>query len=218
MESKRSWIDLEPLKRIFLIIGNKASTAEFNLNDLPGSGGRIDLICRFIAQSLFISHGIRRDSAAIAILKGEPDPPKAVFVHGGKVRYMAPDERNIAGLLKKAIRHESKEWKETSPGIFSAKKGLREVLGELKNFRIVYLREDGVDISSIDLEGKLAFVLGDHMGVGRDDEDTITEFAREVMSISPISLQADQCVVVIHNFLDRRTWNGGETGGEWRME
>ena len=34
--------ELESLKRIFLIIGNKASTTEFNLNELPSSGGIMD--------------------------------------------------------------------------------------------------------------------------------------------------------------------------------
>jgi tRNA (pseudouridine54-N1)-methyltransferase len=195
---------LGSLNRVFVLVGNVASTGDFNLSDLPGSGGRMDLVCRFVAQSLLISHGIRKDSAAIAILKGEPDPPRAVLIHGGKVRYLAPDERNVAGLLRKAIEHGRRDWKETSPGIFSAKRGLKEILEGLKDFSIVYLDEGGRDVSTLSLYGKLAFILGDHLGVGGEDESLILRYSKEIVSVSPIPLQADQCVVIVHNFLDRR--------------
>jgi len=195
----------QSLKRLFIIIGNKASTGDFNLNDLPSSGGRMDIICRFIAQSLFISHGIRKDSGAIGLLLGEPDPPRSILVHGGKVRYMSPDERNVAGLIRKALKHGGEEWKETSPGIFTAKKSVNEILSELGDFSIFYLREDGRDIFDLSIgpEEKTVFVMGDHLGVGGDIEELILRKVRGIISVSPLSLQADQCVVLIHNFLDR---------------
>jgi tRNA (pseudouridine54-N1)-methyltransferase len=197
--------ELNSLKKLFIIVGNKASTGDFNLNDLPGSGGRMDIICRFIAQSLFISHGIREDSGVITILLGEPDPPRSIFVHGGKVRYMSPDERNVAGLIRKALRHKSEEWKETSPGIFIAKKSINEVLSDLNDFSMFYLREDGRDIFDLsnEPEEKMAFIIGDHLGVKEDIEELILKKVKETISVSPLSLQADQCVVIIHNFLDR---------------
>ncbi len=196
--------ELKNLKRLFIIIGNKASTGYFNINDLPGSGGRMDIVCRFIAQSLFISHGIRKDSGVFAILLGEPDPPRTLFVHGGKVRYMSPDERNIAGLIRKALKYKGEEWKETSPGIFTAKKSVSDVLSYLKDFSVYYLREDGRDILElVDLGEKVAFIMGDHLGVTEDIEREIMKDLKGILSISPVSLQSDQCVVILHNFLDR---------------
>jgi tRNA (pseudouridine54-N1)-methyltransferase len=125
------------------------------------------------------------------------------LIHGGKVRYLAPDERNVAGLLRKAIVQGGKDWKETSPGLFSAKKGLKEILEELKNFYIVYLEERGEDISTLGSQEKLAFVLGDHLGVSKEDEELILSHSKKIVSVSPLPLQADQCVVILHNFLDR---------------
>jgi len=193
--------------RIFIIVCSKATTAPFNLNDMPGSAGRMDLVCRFIAQSIFISHGVRKNSAAIAILKGEPDPPKAILVRGSEVRYMAPDERNVGGLIRKALSLKVDEkWLRSTPGIYVARKGLENVLSELKSagYSIYYLREDGEDIRTLNFTGKLAFVLGDHIGLSEEDERILEKFSSGTVSLSPLSLQADQCVVIVHYELDRR--------------
>jgi len=64
--------------RGFLVVGNKAVTKPFSLKDLAGSAGRMDILCRCVAQALFISHGIRKDSEIYLLLLGKPDPPKAL--------------------------------------------------------------------------------------------------------------------------------------------
>ncbi len=191
--------------RAFLVVGNKAVTRPFNLNDLAGSAGRMDILCRCVAQALLVSHGIRRDVEIYVLLLGEPDPPKAVKIVGKDVKYLAPDERNIGGILRKALKlNIDDEWKRSSPGVYIARKGLRELLDELsKDYKVVYLREDGINIRKVacDLKDPL-FVLGDHLGLKEEDERTVMEFAEVVISVSNISLQADQCIVIVHYELD----------------
>jgi tRNA (pseudouridine54-N1)-methyltransferase len=192
--------------RAFLIVGNKAVTKPFSLKDLAGSAGRMDIICRCIAQALFISHGIRRDVEVYVLLLGKPDPPKALKILGEEVRYMAPDERNIGGLIRKALSLEvSKDWKQSTPGIYIARKSLKELLDDLsKRFEVVYLREDGVDIREIACEFKNPlFVLGDHIGLKPEDEELVLNYAKQIVSVSKLSLQADQCIVIVHYELDR---------------
>ena len=46
----------------FAIIGHIARTdGAFSLNDLPGTGGRMDVLCRCLNSSLFLSHDLRRE-------------------------------------------------------------------------------------------------------------------------------------------------------------
>ncbi len=191
--------------RGFLIIGNKAFTKPFRLNDLPGAG-RIDILCRCVAQSLFISHGIRKDVEVYLLLLGEPDPPKAIKIVGKTVKRMSPDERNIAGHLRKALGVKvNKNWKEVSSGVYVARKCLKDLLEELSAYyEIYYLREDGKDIRDLakEMENPL-FVLGDHIGVKKEDEEIVISYAREIISVSKLSLQADQCIVIVHYELDR---------------
>jgi tRNA (pseudouridine54-N1)-methyltransferase len=192
--------------RAFLIVGNKAVTKPFSLKDLAGSAGRMDIICRCIAQALFISHGIRRDVEVYVLLLGEPDPPKALKIVGSEVRYMAPDERNIGGIIRKALGLKVDDsWRRSTPGVYIARKNLNDLLEELsKKYNVVYLREDGIDIRDVacGLENPL-FVLGDHIGLRDEDEKTVMNYAKIVVSVSKLSLQADQCIVIVHYELDR---------------
>ena len=168
----------------------------------------MDILCRFVAQALFVSHGIRKDVEVYLLLLGKPDPPKTIKIVGSEVKTMAPDERNIAGLIRRALKVKcDKDWKESTSGIYISKKGLKDLLDELsKRYKIVYLRENGNDIRSFD--GKVddcLFVLGDHLGLKREQEEVVLSFADGIVSVSPISLQADQCVVILHYELDRLT-------------
>lgn len=191
--------------RGFLVVGNRASTGDFNINDLPGSAGRMDILCRCIAQALFLSHGIRRDVEVYLLLLGEPKPPKSIRISGSEVRYMAPDERNIAGLLRKALKIESKSWKRSSPGVYISSKTFRELLEELSGkYTIVYLKEDGVDVREvIHILKNPLFVIGDHLGLSDKMERELSEYGKYRISLSRKSLQADQCVLIANYELDR---------------
>ncbi|MEM0352979.1 MAG: tRNA (pseudouridine(54)-N(1))-methyltransferase TrmY, partial [Archaeoglobaceae archaeon] len=151
--------------RSFLIIGNEAVTEPFNLNDIPGAG-RMDILCRCVSQALFLSHSIRKDVEVFLLLLGKPDPPKVVRIVSNELRRMSPDERNIAGHIRKALGFKAtKDWTETNSGVFIAKKRLEELLLELsKRYSVYYLREDGRDIGEVVSEIKdPLFVLGDHL-------------------------------------------------------
>lgn len=188
------------MKRIFILIANKAVTKPFNLNDLAGSAGRMDIVCRFISQSLFISHGIRRNSEVYVILKGEPDPPKTLRIIGSEVKYLAPDERNVAGMIRKALKEKVDEkWRKVSHGVYISRKGI-DLLEELEG-NFYYLKEDGKDISNVQINNPV-FIIGDHLGVAEEDEREILEKAEKI-SLGEISYQADQCVTILNYLLDR---------------
>ncbi|MET1123946.1 MAG: tRNA (pseudouridine(54)-N(1))-methyltransferase TrmY [Archaeoglobaceae archaeon] len=191
--------------RGFLVIGNRATTAPFKLSDLTGAG-RIDILCRCTAQALFVSHGVRKDVEVYLLLLGAPDPPKAVLVRGGEVRRMSPDERNVAGHLRKALSQPvSKEWRPVHSGVYVARKSLEDLLSELReSYEIYYMREDGEDIRSAAAKMRNPlFVLGDHLGVREEHEKLIEVYARGIVSVSPLSLMAEQCIVIAHYELDR---------------
>jgi len=189
--------------RSFLLVANQAVTRPFNLNGLPNAG-RMDLACRFLAQALCVSHGIREDVDAFLLLLGSPQPPRALLVRGGEVRTLSPDERNIGGIINKALSLSVlPAWRESSPGVYVAAKDLATLLDEHPG-DIAYLVEDGEDIRETagKLEGCLV-VLGDHRGLEEEQEQLVRRRARYAVSVSPRALQADQCLTVVHCELDR---------------
>lgn len=187
----------------FIIIGHKAATAPFSLNDLPGAAGRMDILCRCVNAALFLSHDLRRDVHVYLVLKGEPDPPKLIRFDGSGVRYLNPDERSAASLIRKALEKNAQGfWTESTPGVSVRKGELGDLLGEL-NKKITYLREDGGDVREKSFEEPL-FVLGDHLGVTDDEEKSIEKYENEVVSVGPFSLHADHCIILLHNEMDRK--------------
>lgn len=189
--------------RAFVVVGSQAATAPFNLNGLPNAG-RMDVLCRCVAQSLFISHDVRRDTEMYLLLLGPPDPPKALHIAGSEVRYMGPDERNVGGIIRKALQRDAGErWMESTPGVSVARRDLAGLLDELPH-PVVYLHEDGEDVRTAgDLDDCL-FILGDHGGLPPSCRKVVDAHAERVVTVSPLPLQADQCIVLVHNELDRR--------------
>lgn len=198
--------DLSVNMKNFIIIGHKAVTAPFSLNDLPGSAGRMDILCRCVNAAFFLSHDLRRDVRVYLVLKGEPAPPKLIRFDGAGVRYLSPDERSAAWLIKKALEKNVQDfWIESTPGVSIRKGDFSDLLAELKTPYLIYLREDGEDIrrKKFDETSELLFVLGDHLGLSDDEEKIIEGYGHEIMSVGPLSLHADHCIILLHNEMDR---------------
>ncbi len=193
----------------FVIIGHKALTAgDFSLNDLPGSAGRMDILCRCVNSALFLSHGMRRDVNVHLVLLGEPDPCKVIRFNGEKLKYLNPDERSSGSLIKKALEKDAIPYEtQSTPGVWIRRAGLEDLLKEFKDAGrdIYYLREDGKDIRVYpDLSDDAVFILGDHTGVTEEEEEMIGTVAKDTLNIGPVSLHSDHCMIIIHNEMDRR--------------
>jgi tRNA (pseudouridine54-N1)-methyltransferase len=185
----------------FAIVGHLARTdGVFSLNDLPGSSGRMDVLCRCVNASLFLSHDMRRDTDCYLILCGEPAAPKTVRFSGTSVRSLSPDERSAAALIKKALDLPvGSEFREAAPGISVRKGGLERLITE---HVFAVLDEKGGDIRSAETLPD-AFILSDHLNFTDDEESLIRHCTR--YSVGPACLHADHTITVVHNELDRRS-------------
>ena len=196
----------------FIIIGNKAVTGgKISLNDLPGSAGRMDVLCRCVTASLFISFGMRRDVNVHLVLKGGPEPHKIVRFNGETMRSLNPDERSSGSLIQKALLIPAGEIeKESTTGVFVRAGDLTVLLDEFKDRPLYYLKEDGGDISELtkskeaaDIFNDGVFILGDNQGVFEEDEAAIENAGASRISVGPISLLSSQCITLILNAADR---------------
>lgn len=199
--------------RTFIIVGHKATTTpNFSLEDIPGTSGRLDILCRSVTAAFVLSHGIRKDVCVYLVLLGG-EVPKTIQLRGETLRHLNPDERTTAALLKKALAvPATQEWAMSTSGIFVRTGGLAELLADLKDARLIYLREDGADMRGLDiggLSGETAFILGDHTGMTAEEEGLIEQAGAKVVSLGPTSLHADHCIVLINWFLDTNPFMSG---------
>ena len=86
--------------RRFVLLAHKAPVApDFTLNDLPGSAGRIDVLCRAIGAAFFLSHDLRKDVEVDILLQDQVQ----IRLVGEKLKRLNPDERSTAALIKHAL-------------------------------------------------------------------------------------------------------------------
>ena len=198
--------------REFIFKANKSITnGEVNLKDLPGSCGRLDLVCRCVSSSFFLSHDLRRNTVFYSVHYGAPNPPVALKFVGSELKRVSPDERSIALFIKKALDKSPMQlWKESTSGIYIAKKEFRDIILEKKNEgkEIYYLHKEGENIENIfnnkECNDKnIVFILGDHIGIGEEDEKFLEDIGALKVSLSPLELHANHCITIVHNALDK---------------
>jgi tRNA (pseudouridine54-N1)-methyltransferase len=195
-------------QRIFVVVGHTAAIApDFTLNDLPGSAGRMDILCRCVTGAFCLSHGIRPDVNVYLVLQDRV----TVRFEGARLKRLNPDERSTGALIQRALEalqgaHGTGE-RQSTPGVFVSWCGLQSVLDELsaQGCEPLVLHEHGRDIRSSKLESSVAFVMSDHRDFTSHEEAQLERF--EKVSLGPRVLHADHCVTIVHNELDRR-WAG----------
>jgi tRNA (pseudouridine54-N1)-methyltransferase len=194
--------------RSFVLVGQTAlASPTFSTEDLPGSSGRLDVLLRAVRAGLLLSHGLRADASVYLVLRGGPLAPRVVRVRGLDAKFVRPDERSLAILLKKtlAVPTTAGELSPVRPGISSCAGDLEVVLRDLGDAALYLLHEQGDDIRGHELDERAAaFFIGDHLGF---DEPTLTLLEQagcRRLSVGPLSLHSDDVVTLVSNELDRR--------------
>lgn len=188
--------------RQFVVLGHHAPTdPDFSLDDLAGAAGRLDVLCRCVNAALFLSHGIRNAVQVHLVLRDEV----TVRVDSSDLRYMNPDERNIAGLLRQALEAKDRaighREAESTPGIHVSKRGFQAVLESLDG-TVVELHEDGDPLADVDPPETPVFVLSDHEDFTDEEAGLLAERSDRRVRVGPEVLHADHAITVAHNYLD----------------
>mgnify|MGYP006156561305 FL=1 len=196
------------VQRRFAIIGHKTPSTgtAISLNDLPGLSGRLDVLARAINSTLFLSHGIRKNSQITLHLMGGEGPPRRVVFDGAELGGVRSDERSISGHIRTLVKSRLPPigiWEKVSSGIYHSGGDLETTMKEWK--------EEGVDISVLDKEGRIMdkeTLKGDIIGFILSDDLPFDEHEREIISgykkvsIGKKWLQGHSCIAIIHHIID----------------
>jgi len=192
------------MKRICVLGHHATSSGDFSLNDLPGGAGRMDILCRCVSSSLFLSHGMRRDVEVYLVLLGPPRPPVTLCFSGDQIRSLNPDERSAASLIKKALSiPRGDQFRESTPGVAVRRGGLAGLLAE---HPFAVLHEDGEDLQKAAVLPENV-LLSDHLNFTEEEAELVSGCPS--FSVGPLSLHANSAITLLLNEHDRR--NAGWT-------
>jgi tRNA (pseudouridine54-N1)-methyltransferase len=188
--------------RQFVVLGHESATdPDFDLDDLPGGAGRLDVLCRCVNAAFLLSHGIREDVELFLVLRNS----LTLRLVGSELQYLSPDERTVASLLRSGIEAAGETVGlievESTPGIHVSKRGFEAVLDDLEG-TVIQLHENGRPASEAEPPENPAFVLSDHEDFTGAESDLLDQRADVRMRLGPKALHADHAIVVAHNHLD----------------
>ena len=199
------------MRRFLLLVHRVPVDGEFTLNDLAGSGGRMDEVASVVGASFLVSNALRRDTTLTLLLLQDPSRARRIRMEGARLKFLNPDERSTAALLKNAL---VRTWTrpevemETTPGIFVGPCGSLEE--ELRAFAALpgtfWATEEGSPLRASPLgpKGETGIVLSDPWDPSAAERAVLERLSLPKIALGPRSMRASQCVVVLQNELDLR--------------
>ncbi len=190
--------------RTFILYSRKGVTSSnFSLEDLPSSGGRMDLVCRCVTSAMWVSQKLREDTRIFVVLNGLPKPPVTILF-SPEMERVTVDERSVAIWVKKALNKVGAEgWHSLDNGIRVARKSFEEVLKGIKGRSPVYvLEESGKNIDKVRMEENPIFILGDNVGLPTNEEKLALKYGEKI-SLGSTSYLSSSCISVVQWMCDR---------------
>jgi tRNA (pseudouridine54-N1)-methyltransferase len=190
--------------RQFIVLGHDApTTPDFSLDDLAGSAGRLDVLCRCVNSAFFLSHDIREDVRVHLVLGDEV----TIRFEGSELRRLNPDERSTAALIRGALEVKDEAIghmeAEGSPGVYLSKRGFEAVLEEAAHAgTVVQLHEDGDPVVDVEPPEDPVFVLSDHHDFEAGEAELLDGAADRRVRLGSELLHGDHAITVAHNYLD----------------
>ncbi|EQD74054.1 protein containing DUF358 [mine drainage metagenome] len=204
-----------PARHILILAHRVPVDGAFTLNDLAGGAGRLDEIARAVSTALTLSHDLRRDTEVAILLSSSPPPAaRRIRVIGPRVRFLNPDERSTAALLKNALIrsvHFPHPF-ESSPGVVVE---AVDPLNALREFvavpGTVWLDEAGTPLETWVPPATVRAVVSDPSDPTEAERSILRAARLPTFSVGPRSLRTSQVIDVFHNRLDRA--HGGVPAG-----
>lgn len=197
------------MRRILLLAHKVPTRGEFTLNDLAGGGGRMDEVARAVSTAFTLSNDLRRDTEMTVLFVADPAPAaRKIELVGARLRYLNPDERSTAALLKNALTRAANH-----PHVFESSPGVRvgpvdaaaALAGFLQHPGVLWLRESGAPIATWrPADGDVAAVVSDPFDPTPEEMAILDGSAALSISVGPRSFRTSQVIDAFQREVDLR--------------
>jgi len=191
--------------RTFVIRARKA-----HFKATVGKKEHVEIIAHTLANAFYISNQLRNDVEVYVVLDSAADFPKTIkFSSNDGLSFPGFHEEAILGVVANALERGQHvalgDVKWVAPGIEVHGYGFDTLLKALQESRAVYLLDNkGDDIRTQQFESQGIFVLSDHIALPKKSVKGLERRGLKKISLGKKVLFASQCVVLVHNELDRQ--------------
>lgn len=195
--------------RTFVLRARKGSTNANKLRRQVGSNEHIEVVAHTLANAFYFSNGMRDNVEVYVILESSPDFPRTLrFSSREGLSMPGFDEQSILGVLAAALEKGKDVAKNSAvpiaPGIELYGYGFDKLAQELLESRPVYLLDRaGEDIRTVQVDPNAVFILSDHLPMPPKSIKGLERKGLRKLRLGKKMLFASQCVVLVHDQLDR---------------
>lgn len=197
------------MRRFVLVAHRVPVGGAFTLNDLAGGAGRMDEVARAVSTAFTLSNDLRRDTEMTILFVAEPSPAaRRVELKGSRLRYLNPDERSTAALLKNALTRSIPLDRdlEASPGLVVGPVDPGPTLRRCAEAPgAFWLDETGSPLrAAAGLSREFTAILHDPTGPTEEERRLLTASGVPRICVGPRSLRSSQCIDLVQNEFDLR--------------
>lgn len=195
--------------REFILRARKGPSSPIFELDRLSEHGHLEIVSHCVVNTLFHAQRIRPHATLHIVLDGPADPPKTVrFTSDGLGSLGGFDERSICTALRQALAAGQglpmEKEIEALPGVFVAKRSFEGLVRQkCAAGPVYYLQPKGEDIRTLPLNLPATFVFTDHLHMPKKTDRFLARLGALPLSVGPKALFASQCIVLVHNELDR---------------
>ncbi len=196
--------------RIFVLRARSAPTDSRRFLTSVGGEAHVEILAQTLTNTLLLSKDHYRDVVVYLVLEATADYARTIRFdsnrlqdlggfHEGAMLATIADALALSGELGK------EEEIDAAAGISVRTISFEHLLKQLaEQYPLYVLHRKGADIRRVQFSENPCFVLTDHIPLPKKTFHTLKRLGAENISVGPRMLFASQCVVLIHNELDRR--------------
>jgi tRNA (pseudouridine54-N1)-methyltransferase len=177
------------------------TTDDFLIRDLPGTSGRLDVVCRVLISAYRSVPSLAQSIKFLTLFGGPPNPPLQLCVDNIQPEQIPESELSCALIIKTLLfLHRTKKQDSTEqwPGLSLHSKSFEDTLTETIQplTQCLYLIEEGEPLEQVtfNLDQPILLVLGDDQGLSPEHETLVLQHPVRKVSMGTRSLLGSQVV------------------------
>ena len=175
-----------------------------------GSDAHVEILAQMLINTLLLSKAHYQDVIVYLVLEASADYSRTICIDSNRLQDLGGFHEGamlalIASALDRSAKLAKEEEIEVAVGVCVRTISFEHLLKELaEQYPLYVLHRKGTDIRTVQFSEHACFILTDHIPMPRKSFNTLKRLGAENISVGPHMLFASQCVVLIHNELDRR--------------
>ena len=195
--------------RTFIIKARKGTTRWDRVRSQVGAKAHLEVVAHTVINAFFVSSDFRTDVEVYIVLDSAEDFPRTIWLSGAQgLSLEGFHEEAVISLLERALKDSQGLHKDEArllaPGLHIYGFGFEKLINQLLPNRPIYLLDKkGEDIREVAFVESPVFILSDHLMMPKKTVTGLKRKGVNTISLGKKMLFASQCVVLLHDQLDR---------------